>query len=253
MLLTNWLQYVVPGLLIAARLSGLLLIAPFFGSGAVPPRVKAGLVMAITLLLLPVVGPTLPSRTLLSVFGYGLTQLVIGALLGLVMLVVFEAAELAGQVASFQLGLSMETSIDPTTNASSTVLATFHQMVVLYIFLQLGVHRWVLRALCASFTQLPLGHALSGLNAQQLLRYAGDLWSWGLQIALPVLFVTLLIDVTLGFFAKAAPQLPVIFIGIPVKALCGYGVLIAAIRFWPDLLTSHFQQALQFFLQHAHA
>lgn len=252
-LLTRWLPYLVPGMLIATRLTGVMLTAPFWGAMAIPARIKAGLVMALTVLLLPIAGSHLPSRTLMDLIGYGLSELMIGALLGLSALLVMEAAQLAGNIAGFQLGLGMETAFDPTTQADSTVLATFHQLVVLYLLLQLGVHRWVLRALMASFTSLPLGSTLGALTGRQLLEFGANLWTWGLQLVLPVLMVTLLIDVTLGFFSKAAPQLPVIFVGIPVKALAGYAVLIAAVSFWPGLFSRHFQQAVTFFLQHVHA
>ncbi|HVB40298.1 MAG TPA: flagellar biosynthetic protein FliR [Terriglobales bacterium] len=251
--LTNWLRYLIPGLLIATRLSGVMLTGPFWGASAIPARIKAGLVIAFTAVLLPVAGPALPSNSLLDLFGYGLSELMIGVLLGLAVLIVMEAAQLAGNVAGFQLGLGLETAFDPTTQADTTVLATFHQLMVLYLMLQLGVHRWVLRALAESFTTLPLGSNLSALTARQLLEFAGNLWVWGLQLVLPVLMVTMLIDVTEGFFAKAAPQLPVMFIGIPVKALCGYAVLMAAVSFWPGIFSRHFQQAVNFFLQHAHA
>lgn len=250
---TTWLQYVVPALLIATRLSGVMLMAPFFGADAVPARVKAALVIAFTAVLLPVSSGGLQagSRSLLPWLGDGLSELVIGLLLGLAMQLVFEAAQLAGEVAGFQIGLGLESAIDPTSNADSTVLATLHQLVVLYLFLQMGVHRWILHALAASFATLPLGASLAALTARQLLGFAGNVWIWGLQLVLPVLIATLLIDVTLGFFAKAAPQLPVIFVGIPVKALCGYAVLFAAIRFWPGMFAQHFEQALRFFVQHA--
>lgn len=251
--LTNWLTYLIPGLLIATRLSGVMLTAPFWGASAIPARVKAGLVIAFTAVLLPVAGPALPSRSLLDLLGYGLSELMIGTLLGLAVLIVMEAAQLAGNVAGFQLGLGLETAFDPTTEADTTVLATFHQLMVLYLLLQLGVHRWVLRALAASFTSLPLGSNLTALSARQMLEFAGNLWIWGLQLVLPVLMVTMLIDVTEGFFAKAAPQLPVMFIGIPVKALCGYAVLLAAVGFWPSVFSRHFQEAVNFFLQQIHA
>lgn len=248
----QWLQYIVPGLLIATRLSGLFLVAPFLGSSAIPARIKAGLVMALTILLLPVVPIALPRNSLLSLFSDGLSELAIGVFLGLAMQVIFEAAQLAGSVAGFQMGMELETAFDPTTQADSTVLATMHNLLALYLFLQLGVHRWMLHALLASFASLPPGTSLAALSAQQLFAFAGNIWVWGLQIVMPILVATLLIDVTLAFFAKAAPQLPVIFVGIPVKALVGYGVLIAAIRFWPAIFTRHFETALQFFLQHAH-
>lgn len=250
--MANWLQYIVPGLLIATRLSGVFLAAPFFGATAVPPRVKAALVLALTVLLLPVVPIGLPSNSLLSWFGDGLSELIIGVLLGLVMQVVFEAAQLAGSVAGFQMGMELETAFDPTTQADSTVLSTMNNLLALYLFLQLGVHRWILRALMASFASVPPGSSLASLTAGQMLAFAGNIWIWGLQLVMPVLLVTLLIDVTLAFFAKAAPQLPVMFVGIPVKALCGYGVLLAAIQFWPGMFSHHFEQAISFFMQHAH-
>lgn len=249
---TQWIAYVVPALLIACRMSGLLIAAPFFGETAVPARVKAALVIALTALLLPITSPLLPHRTVLDLFGDALSELMIGAFLGLAAQVVFEGAILAGEVASFQLGLSLETSIDPTTGASSTIMTTFHRLVVLYIFLEMGVHRWILLALLSSFAKLPLGTSLAALTGRQLLHFAGNLWIWGLELVMPILIATLLIDVTLAFFAKIAPQLPVMFVGIPVKQLVGYGVLMAAVRFWPGLVGPQFQNAIGFFLQHAH-
>jgi len=43
-------------LAVSVRLSGLMLFAPFFGSAVIPARIKAGLVVALTVLLFPVVG-----------------------------------------------------------------------------------------------------------------------------------------------------------------------------------------------------
>lgn len=247
---TQWIPYVVPALLIACRLSGLLITAPFLGEKAVPPRIKAALVVALTAVLLPVTAAP-ANRSALAWMGEGLSELMIGVLLGLAAQLVFEGVQLAGTVASFQLGLGLETAIDPTTQADSTVVATFHRLIVVYIFLQMGVHRWILLALVSSFTTLPLGVSLNVLTARQLLDFAGNLWIWGLELVLPILIATLVIDVTVAFFAKAAPQLPVIFVGIPVKALVGYLVLIAAIRYWPGLLHTQFQSAVTFFLHNA--
>ena len=247
---TQWIPYVVPALLIACRLSGLLITAPFLGEKAVPPRIKAALVVALTAVLLPVTSAP-ANRSALAWMGEGLSELMIGVLLGLAAQLVFEGVQLAGTVASFQLGLGLETAIDPTTQADSTVVATFHRLIVVYIFLQMGVHRWMLLALVSSFTTLPLGVSLNVLSARQLLDFAGNLWIWGLELVLPILIATLVIDVTVAFFAKAAPQLPVIFVGIPVKALVGYLVLIAAIRYWPGLLHTQFQSAVTFFLHNA--
>jgi len=48
-------------MVIGLRVSGLMLFAPFFASGSIPPRIKIVLVLAITAVLYPVFGPQLAS------------------------------------------------------------------------------------------------------------------------------------------------------------------------------------------------
>ena len=62
---------------------------------------------------------------------------------------------MAGQILGFQLGYSLVNVIDPQTQVDTPVLSVFHQAVVLLLFLQLGVHRWLLRGLAKSFEYLP--------------------------------------------------------------------------------------------------
>ena len=50
------LSMITSFLTIGVRLSGLMLFAPFFGSMVIPIRIKAILVIAMTLLLFPTVG-----------------------------------------------------------------------------------------------------------------------------------------------------------------------------------------------------
>jgi flagellar biosynthetic protein FliR len=67
------LPAIITGLLtIAVRLSGLMLFAPFFGSSVIPPRVKAGLVMALTLLLFPTVARDIGTYALIRMAALGL-------------------------------------------------------------------------------------------------------------------------------------------------------------------------------------
>jgi len=42
---------------VGARVSGLLVFAPFLGSSAIAPRIKVGLVVLLTAMLYPVCGP----------------------------------------------------------------------------------------------------------------------------------------------------------------------------------------------------
>ena len=54
-LIKDWPQYLTAALLVMVRLSGLMVFAPVFSSAAIAPRVKAGFVIAMTVLLAPAV------------------------------------------------------------------------------------------------------------------------------------------------------------------------------------------------------
>ena len=90
-----------------------------------------------------------------------LSEALIGMLLGLAVQFVFEAAQLAGQVMGMQVGYGLVNILDPNTQVDTPVLSVFSQTMAMLIFLQLGVHRWLVRALAASFTYLPAGTALA--------------------------------------------------------------------------------------------
>jgi flagellar biosynthetic protein FliR len=83
---------IISGLLtIGVRLSGLMLFAPFFGSSVIPSRVKAILVLSITVLLFPTVGHDIGTYTLAQWPLLILMEFLIGIGMGIATNIVFEA------------------------------------------------------------------------------------------------------------------------------------------------------------------
>jgi len=229
-----------------ARVSGLMVFCPFFGSDAISLPVKAGLTTLLTILLQPLHGAAAAAWQPWQWAGVALEEAAVGLLLGLVANLVFEAAMMAGQILGVQIGYSLATLFDPQTQADLPVLSEFHQLGTLLIFLELDVHHWLLRALVRSFAYLPAGRFwLTLATTGGLLRACGGIFLSGLQIAAPSLVATLVIDVALGFLGKASPQLPVMFIGIAVKNLVGMTVLVAVLAYWPRLFNQQFTRAIQ--------
>lgn len=229
---------------IGIRISGLLLFAPFFGSDAIPARIKIGLVVAITVLLYPVCAPRNLELSVSGVFRVAVGELLVGLLIGLSAQLVFEAAQFAGQLMGVQVGFSLVNILDPNTQVDTPVLSLFSQTIVMLIFLRFGMHRCLLRGLAISFAYLPPGaNSLPGTVAQELLRAAGGIWLTGVQIAAPLLITTILADLLLGFLGKASPQLPVLFLGLSVKSLAGLTVLAAALKYWPGIFEQQFTHA----------
>jgi flagellar biosynthetic protein FliR len=234
-------------LAIGVRISGVMLFAPFLGSVVIPARIKAILTLALTFVIYPLVSRDLPQLSFqhwpLLVF----KELLVGIALGIATSVVFEAAQMAGQILSVQMGYSLVNIMDPTTQIDTTVVGLFHQSVAMLIFLRLDVHLWILRALGNSFRYLPPGGGhLSEPFISTLLTTGSAILSTGVQIAAPVLSATLLTDIILGFLGKASPQLPLTVMGPAVKSLLGLAVMFAALKYWPDMFRTLFVRSVDY-------
>jgi len=239
-------QVIAQAVFVGVRIGMLMVFAPFFGSLTVSPRVKMGLTVALAALLYPAYAPRTFDFATLNWCRVIAGEVIVGLILGLTVTFVFEGAEVAGQILGFQLGYSLVNVIDPQTQVETPVLSTFHEGIVMLLFLQLGVHHWLLRALAKSFEYLPPGVASATLPATgALLHAAGTMLVIGVQIAAPALSATLLSDIVLGLVGKVSAQLPVLFMGLSVKALVGFLVVAGSLRFWPVLMERYFLHALQ--------
>ena len=232
-------------LTIGVRLSGLMLFAPFFGSVVIPVRVKAIFVIAMTLLLYPTVGHDLIPQQVTNWPFLIMTEFLVGIGMGIATNIVFEAIQLAGQVLGIQMGYSLINILDPLSQVDTTVMATFYQSIVMLLFLQMDVQLWLLRALAKSYQYVPPGTAhITGIFTLSILKSVGDVFGLGVQIAAPVLAATLAADVVLGLLGKSSPQMPLMLLGPAVKSLLGFTVLIATLKYWPDLFRRLFTDAV---------
>jgi len=238
-------QVLAAAVFIGARISGLMVFCPFLASDAIPGQVKAALTLLITLLVYALHGPLQISVSPWQWVGVGLSELVIGLVLGLTANFMLEAPLMAGQVLGMQMGYSLASLFDPNTQAETPVLGTLHQLGAMLIFLSLDVHHWLLRAVVRSFAYLPPGAAPAGVASPfGLMRAAGGIFLAGVQIAAPALVATLMADVALGFLGKASPQMPVLFMGISIKNLLGLAVMTATIAYWPESFGHRFARAV---------
>ena len=237
---------IITGVLtIGVRLSGLMLFAPFFGSAAIPVRVKAILVLAFTFVLYPAVGHEIGQHPLGEWPLLVLSEFAVGAGIGIATNAVFEAVQLTGQVLGIQMGYSLVNILDPQTQVDTPVVAMFYQSIAMLLFLRLDVHYWLLRAVGNSFLYVPPGSAhLNTLFTQSVVKTVGQMFSLGVQIAAPVLSATLATDIVLGLLGKASPQMPLMLLGPALKSLLGVLILIVTLKYWPDLFRHLFTEAM---------
>ncbi len=238
-------QMLAAAVFVGARVSGLMVFCPFLGSNAIPAPIKAVFTLLLTALLYPLRGPIQIDLTGWQWAGVAVSEVMIGLALGLAVNFMMEAPMLAGQILGVQMGYSLATLFDPQTQADTPVMAEFHRLAALLIFLQLDVHHWLLRAVVHSFSYLPAGASFHTYAAPAALFHAaGGIFLAGLQIAAPGLVATMITDVALGFLGKASPQLPVLFVGLAAKNLLGLAILTGLVAYWPRTFSDRFADSI---------
>ena len=224
------------------RPSALILAAPAFGGSHVLPLVRVGLSVLLALVLAPVV--TLPPADI----GLPLLiarELVIGVSIGLAMRIVMSAAELAGYLAGFQAGFSLAAIIDPQQGVRNNLIAVLYAMLAIFVFLAFDGHHAMLVALVESYAALPIGGG--SIDASLVGSVAGALgliFRVALQMAAPVVFSMLIVELGLGLVARVAPAMNLMVIGFPIRVLVGMLALALAVGVIPPLLRIAIPNAL---------
>lgn len=204
------------------RMLALFATAPLLSERAISNRVKIGLAVLITWIMVP----TLPSVevTLFSPAGFWLLlqQMLIGVGLGFTMQLAFAAVRLSGEVIGLQMGLSFATFFDPGSRLNMPVLARFLDMLAMLLFLTFNGHLWLISLLADSFHTLPIGGQPLNANAFNALVKAGGLiFLNGMMLALPLIVLLLLINLVLGLLNRVTPQLSIFAVGFPITLTVG--------------------------------
>lgn len=230
---------------VLARVSGIMVFAPFFSSRSIPAQAKVVLALIGSLALLPAVPISqMPENSGLgTILSLGLGQLVFGMVLGLVASFLFAGMQTAGQLISFNLGFSIINLIDPQSEVEVSVFSLLENYLGLMFFLMINGHHWFFLTVSESFNYLPVtGIQLKGPLVQEVIRLSGQVLVSGVQIAGPVIAVTIICDVVLGIVGRAAPQIPVLIVGMPLKTLVGFACLSVSFYFLPHLFGISFMQ-----------
>ena len=155
-----------------------------------------------------------------------LSEAAMGIGIGLTVAFVTEAVSMAAQVMGLQAGYAYASTIDPATQADSGILVIFAQLASGLMFFTLGMDREVLRIFARSLEVLPAGSILLSRGAgEHLLSLGALMFSTGLRLALPVVAVLVLVDVSLALLGRINSQLQLLTVAFPIKMMVGLFVL----------------------------
>ncbi len=240
----DWPGYLSAGVLVLVRLSGLMVFAPIFTSGAIAPHVKAGFAVAMTFLLAPVVAAIPGARAVLDAQAV-LGELGVGVVFGLSLMLLNEALVFAGTMLGYQFSFSLVNLLDPNTMVETPVLGQMLNWLGVLVLLGAGLDRSLLMAVMRSFCTVPVGQAIVGARTgAALAAMMGGVFLAGVQLAAPVMAAALTVEMTVALIGRLSPQLPVMVMSIPLKTLASYVVLIASLAVWPGWIERHFTALL---------
>lgn len=217
--------------LVLTRVSGLVMTAPMFATPDVPAQVRALLAFALALLITPsqtAVAVAIPA----SVLGYLVvvgSELLIGLVLGLGVMILLSGVQVAGQLVGRTSGLSLADVFDPAAGESIPQLASLLLLVTTAVFVALGGHRILMAGLLDSFARIPPGGGLLGLALSETVETLRDLltasFELGVRAGAPLLAAILSATLVTALISRTLPQLNILAIGFGVNALVTFGVL----------------------------
>ncbi len=243
-MIDNWSNYLQAAVLVMLRLSGLMVFAPLFSSAAIAPRIKAGFVIAMTVLLTPAVA-AIPNASATLSAGTILGELGVGLVFGLSLMLLSESILFAAALLGIEFSFSLVNLMDPNSMIETPVLGQLLGWLNLLALIGAGLDRSLLAALVRSFCSVPIGHAMVQLKTGSALAgMAGGIFLAGLQLAAPVVGAATVVEVTVALVSRMSPQLPAMIVGVPLKTMVSYTVLIASLAVWPGWIERHFTALL---------
>ena len=217
------------------RITGLCLTAPLYGSAMIPSAVKAVLAATLAAALavwLPNL-PAFPSDPAVAIFA-GITQIAFGAMLGMVMQIVISAIACAGEIAGLAMGLSFAELQFREASGATPVLYDIMLWAGLLGYMAAGGPIWLFAALARSFQH---GVGVGSLSSwADLAGLGGTLLSAAVCLAMPVLAVSLCVNLTVGLTTVFAPQMNLLTIGFPLLILAGLWVMAGSVGYIGHIL-----------------
>ncbi|MFQ5518434.1 MAG: flagellar biosynthetic protein FliR [Mariprofundus sp.] len=223
------IQHISVGLLVLLRVSTMVILLPVIGHQLVPMQVKIGLIVLLSILTFPLVQHQVNAIPIQPVAfaAIAVREMPIAAALALFAQLIFGAAQFAGQIMSFQMGMTVANVFDPATRSQQSILSQMAMTLAMLLWVSVGAHHIFLHALIDSFTLFPIGHSWAFPALLELTDAAATMFVLSLKIAAPIILLLTFVYIALGLLARAVPQIQVFFVSFPLTV--GLGLLTFAL------------------------
>lgn len=235
-------------MLVFARIGTMVMLLPGLGELSVPSRVRLGVALVLTAILLPLHRNAyqIDLQSLGSVLLLFGKELMVGAVLGLIARLAISALQVAGSVMAQQLGLGFVTAIDPSQGQQGMIVGNFLTILGITMVFATDMHYLIIAALHDSYTLFKPGESfLSGDVAALFTRTTAMAFRIGVQLAAPFLVFGLLFNLGLGVLSRLMPQMQVFFVGMPLTIIVGFLILLLVVGAMMGTFLDYLQSVLR--------
>lgn len=234
-LISTLTEGIGPLILVAARLGGLAIFAPVFGSQVIAGKIKALFFLGMAAATLPVLLTTgafegVVELTLWSMLAAIALEVAIGALIGFIALMPLMAMQTGGLIMAQQMGLGFARFYNPAMGDEADVLENMLFLLALVTFIALGGIDWMMLAVLNSYEYIAVG---AFVPEQGIASMLGGLVmaaiEVGMRVAAPLLALVFLETVAIGFISKTVPQLNILSLGFPLRILIGLATIVVGV------------------------
>lgn len=216
-------------LLVFFRITGVMMLAPVFGSQMAPAPVKIFMSLVLSVLFFPMVqAQGAPAGLEGGVLGLAVAwELAVGLLIGFAAAMIFAGVQLGGHLIDQELGILQANLLDPILDEQISIMGQFKVLLATLIYLLINGHHLLITAVSESFRAIPLlglrftkGVALE--LSDTLMR---DVFRMGLEIAAPVLVTLFLVTISVAYMARTVPEMNIFTLSFTLRLAVGLGVI----------------------------
>lgn len=220
---------------VLARIGGVFIFTPLLSSASVPMRVRALLVVMLALALYPVsntehlIGQPLDFWLMAPLI---LTEMTVGALLGLLASIPLFSVQLGGLLMGQQMGLGLAQLVNPGIDIEGDSVGQLLFIIAISTFFMVDGLTILFDALAQTFYFVePGGFALGDAPMDLIVGLIASGFDLAFRIAMPVMAIIFVETLILGFLMKTVPTLNIMSFGFPIKIVIGLATLVGSIYF----------------------
>ncbi|MEY8762345.1 MULTISPECIES: fused FliR family export protein/FlhB family type III secretion system protein [Clostridium] len=230
-------------ILVSIRMFCFFMMVPIFFPNGTPNIVKVGLALVMAYILLPGIDYSAVNNIDSTIpFVYNcVNEAAAGLTLGFLVSLCFTAFRIAGSYMDLQVGLSLMSMFDPNSESTSTLLERLMYWFSMVVFLAVDGHHMLIKSLIGSFDTIKLGSfMLSQGSITLIIKAFITYFSIAVKIAVPILIIMLVVNLTMALIARTVPQLNIMILGLPIQILVGMASFCVALPIFLQLMEKAF-------------